>query len=121
MGSSHSTSSSSSSSRTSPEMQKSITHHKVIIPTNGIQPLQSPTISAHKPLKGILKNKNVQKYEKPVKIVELYVLRGSEWKVSRVREDELELRKKELKVDKSVKRVYTKPTHDETFLHFQPF
>lgn len=118
MGSSASTPS--SSSRTSPEMQKSITHHQVI-PTNGTQPLQSPTFSPQKPLKGILKNKNVQKYEKPVKIVELYVLRGSEWKVSRVREDEVVLRKKELKSDKSVKRVYSKPTHDETFLHFQPF
>lgn len=104
MGSSASTPT--SSPRTSPEMQTSITHHKVI-PTNGNQPPQS--VSAQKPLKGILKNKSVQKYEKPVKIVELYVQRGAEWKMTRVREDEIELRKKELKSDKSVKRVYTKP------------
>lgn len=87
-------------------MQKTITHHKVI-PTNGNQPLQS--VSGQKPLKGILKNKTVQNYEKPVKIVELYVQRGAEWKMTRVREDEIDLRKKELKSDKSVKRVYTKP------------
>ena len=117
MGSSASTSTS-ATPRTSPEMQKSITHHKVI-PTSGTP--QSPVFTAQKPLKGILKNKTVQKYEKPVKVVELFVLRGVEWKVSRVREDEVELRKKELKSDKTVKRVYTKPTHDETFLHFQPF
>lgn len=100
---------------TSPEMS-TITHHKVI-PTSGTQPLQN-TFTSPKPLKGILKNKN---YEKPVKEVELYVLRGSEWQITRVREDQIEMRKKELKADKTVKRVYTKPTHDQTFLHFQPF
>lgn len=89
-------------------MQKSVTHHPVI-PTSGT------------PLKGILKNKISTRIEKPVKVIELYVLRGSDWSVTRVREDELELRKKELKSDKNVKRIYSKPSHDQTFLHFQPF
>ena len=65
-------------------MQKSIAPQ--VIPSNGQQAIQSPF--APRPLKGILKNKNVQvqKIEKPVKIVELYVLRGNEWSVTRVRE-----------------------------------
>lgn len=36
-------------------------------------------------------------------------------------QDEVDSRSKELKSDKTVKRLYTKPTHDTTFLHFQPF
>lgn len=94
-------------SQQSTEMDKSLTHHKVI-----------PTEIK---LKGILKNKNAIKMEKPVKVVELYVLRDSNWTVTRVPEDELEMRKKELKRDKTVKRIYSKPTQDQTFMHFQPF
>lgn len=92
MGSSVSTSHSNSkcgntSEHTSPNvaMQQSVTQK--VIPTNGTQALQS-SYTPQKPLKGILKNKCAvqQKVEKPVKVVELYVLRGNEWSVSRVRE-----------------------------------
>lgn len=93
MGSSVSTSHSNSkcgnttSEHTSPNavMQQSVTQK--VIPTNGTQALPS-SYTPQKPLKGILKNKCAvqQKVEKPVKIVELYVLRGNEWSVSRVRE-----------------------------------
>lgn len=76
----------SSPSRTSPTMQKSVTHQ--VIPTCGSSSFQSALNP--RPLKGILKNKNPQKIqekiEKPVKIVELYVLRGAQWSVTRVRE-----------------------------------
>lgn len=73
--------SSPSPSRTSPTMQKSVTHE--VIPNCGSPSFQNP-----RPLKGILKNKNPhpQIIEKPVKIVELYVLRGNEWSITRVRE-----------------------------------
>lgn len=108
MGSSTSCPERNKKSETPKEMDKSLTHHKVI-PTSEIK------------LKGILKNKNAIKVEKPVKVVELYVLRDSKWTVTRVAEDELELRKKELKGDKTVKRIYSKPTQDQTFMHFQPF
>lgn len=66
-------------------MQQSVTQK--VIPTNGTQALPS-SYTPQKPLKGILKNKCVvqQKVEIPVKVVELYVLRGNEWSVSRVRE-----------------------------------
>jgi hypothetical protein len=65
----------------SPAMQTTITQ---VIP-NGSQSV--PNAFAPRPLKGILKNKNsVQRIEKPVKIVELYVLRGNAWTVTRVRE-----------------------------------
>lgn len=66
-------------------MQQSVAQK--VIPTNGTQALQS-SYTPQKPLKGILKNKCAvqQKVEKPVKVVELYVLRGNEWSVSRVRE-----------------------------------
>lgn len=64
------------------KMQKTITQQ--FIPTSGNPTTQSSF--SPKPLKGILKNKTNQKIEKPVKIVELYVLRGSEWSVTRVRE-----------------------------------
>lgn len=102
----------SETSQTSAKMDKLATHHKVI-------PTSEPKLQ--KPLKGILKNKCAMKVEKPVKVVELYVLRESKWTVTRVTEDELEMRKKELKCDKTVKRIYSKPTQDQTFLHFQPF
>ncbi|KAG5669139.1 hypothetical protein PVAND_017034 [Polypedilum vanderplanki] len=75
-------------------------------------------------LKGILKNKDAVKNEKiqrPVKIVELYVQRGDQWTVTRVSEIEAEMKKRELKSDKNVKRIYVKPTHDTTFLHFKAF
>jgi hypothetical protein len=62
-------------------MQTTITQ---VIP-NGSQPV--PNAFAPRPLKGILKNKhNVQRIEKPVKIVELYVLKGDAWTITRVRE-----------------------------------
>ena len=79
----------SSPSRTPPTMQKSVTHQ--VIPSCGPPSFQS-ALNPPRPLKGILKNKNPPIAEKPVeiakpvKIVELYVLRGSEWSVTRVRE-----------------------------------
>lgn len=87
--SSHNLQKISNTTETSTIMQKTIAQQ--VIP-NGEQALQSSF--APRPLKGILKNKqNVQIYErpiekpvKPVKLVELYVLRGNEWKVTRVRE-----------------------------------
>lgn len=89
MGSSVSSSHSNSkcgntSDHTSPTvaMQQSVTQK--VIPTNGTQALPS-SYSPQKPLKGILKNKCAVQ-QKPVKVVELYVLRGNEWSVSRVRE-----------------------------------
>lgn len=68
---------------TTEKMQKTITQQ--VIPTSGTPATQS-SFSPSRPLKGILKNKTAQKIEKPVKIVELYVLRGSEWSITRVRE-----------------------------------
>lgn len=85
VSSSHNINDSKSPSKASPTMQKSITQQ--VIPTSGTQP-PLPSSFTSRPLKGILKNKCVQqqKIEKPVKIVELYVLRGNEWNVTRVRE-----------------------------------
>ena len=34
-------------------------------------------------------------------------------------QDEAELKKRELKGDKTIKRIYVKPVHDTTFLHFK--
>jgi len=78
------------------------------------------------PLKGILKNAHQKPMlllppPKPVKMVDLYVQRAGQWQVVKVREDEAEVRKKELKSDKSVNRIYIKPTHDTTYLHCKAF
>lgn len=71
-------------------------------------------------LKGILKNKELVKNERrPQKLVELYIQKGDQWTVLRVPEEEAETKKRELKSDKTIKRIYTKPVHDTTFLHFK--